>query len=152
LQTIALTPHAIVTDGRTVFLIMAGNLHAARAWPASPVPHDSSDTKQRYVFDPRSSWTWLVVTNIKGWETIPSKWVANDHNADVYGYVAAEAMSDPVPAVISIFLQRGYRRITDTLKRQFEATYDIDGKCEKMMQSGIFLRRCLLAMRISTGT
>ena len=95
------------------------------------MPQDSSDTKQRYVFDPRSSWTWLVVTNIKGWETIPSKWVANDHIADLYGYVAAEATSDPVPAVISIFLQRGYRRITDTLKRQFEATYDIDVKCEK---------------------
>jgi hypothetical protein len=125
-QSIALTPHGLFHDGSTVYLVVAGETYAARAWPAHVEHQDHAvdGWKKRYLFDLQDSWAWVVAVDIKKWFSLPADWVLNRHDTNRFGFVAAEVVSEPIPAVIPALLLKSYRRIPDARRQDFLEIYD----------------------------
>ena len=115
----------MVRNKTGVFLIIAQDRFAARAWPAVALDSGSGMAVRRWAFDLSSSFVWLFTANIEDWFSIDITWTRIPFPAEAgrFGYVVAqECPSDSgahVPAIVDAFLHRGHHRLIRTDRKQF---------------------------------
>ena len=128
-HAIALLPHSLICDSDHVFMVLAQGRFAARVWKAdklAPQPDSPASGVEKGSWGFRLiAWEWLVVTDIRKWSFLPSRWDTNTVLCDQYGCLRAVQVGEAVPALAEALVVKGRRRLCRGDRIGFHHAFDI---------------------------